>query len=274
MLKNLWRVCRWGASCTALLLLGCEQTGTLHCVAGESVACVGAGECAGVKVCDTNGLVFGSCMCPVPLTEHEPGSSNSPPSGCALGETRACVGADECQGVATCGDSGTFGSCQCSGSAIRVPSLRPNVLGAACRNNAECGSSLICWAEYENGPGTTGGPAGGYCTAACRGPADCTLFEQPGDCWLISGETFGVCLATCSSQSASPGCGERAEVGCASYAALTLTAPAAAAPDQGLCAPQCHSDAECGARRCDTSSSTPVATCVGGPDAGVADAGQ
>jgi len=272
MLKNLWRVGRWVVSCSAVLLLGCEQTETPRCVPGESVACRGAGDCAGTKVCDTNGIVFGSCMCLVPGSDPSPRSSNAPANGCVLGDTRACLGPDECQGVATCGDSGTFGACQCPAVGIRVPSRRPNVLGAACRSNSECGSSLICWAEYENGPGATGGAAGGYCTSACRGSADCTLFERAGDCLLVAGSTFGVCVATCSTLSSSTECAGRTDVACATYSALTLTAPAATAAEQGLCVPACRSDAECGARQCDQSG--PVATCIGGPDAGVADAGQ
>jgi hypothetical protein len=274
MLKNFWRVCRWGALASALLCWGCAETETLHCVAGESAGCVGVADCAGVKVCDTNGLVFGSCMCPVPLSEQGPRSSNSVTRGCAPGDSRACRGADECEGIATCGDTGTFGTCQCSAPVLRVPSLRPNVLGAACRSSAQCGSSLICWAEYENGPGATGGPAAGYCTASCRASADCTLFEQPGDCWLAAGATLGVCLARCSDPASSTACAGRTEVACATYAALALAGQAA---EQGLCAPQCHSDAECGERRCDTggasAGSGPVATCVGGPDAGVVGAG-
>jgi hypothetical protein len=270
MLKNLWIVCGWCASCSALLLLGCEQTETLHCVPGEAVSCLGLGDCAGTKICDTNGLVFGSCMCPVPLADPGRRSSSVLPTGCARGETRSCVGPNECQGSATCGDSSTFGACQCLQPQIRLPASRPNVLGAACRSNAECGSSLICWAEYENGPGSTGGPAGGYCTAACRGPADCTLFEQPGDCWLSAGANFGVCLATCDPASSTV-CGGRTAVACATYAALSLAGPAVLGADPALCAPRCQSDTECGERRCDTSG--PVATCVGGPDAGVVDAG-
>jgi hypothetical protein len=175
MLKNLWRVCRWGASRAPLLLLGCEDTGTPRCVPGESVACVGVGDCAGLKVCDTNGIVFGSCMCPVPVVERSPRSSSSVPSACVLGSTRACLGADGCEGVATCGDSATFGACQCAGGTIRVPGLRPNVLGAACQNDSECGSSLSCWAEYESGPGQRAGlpaatappPAAARQTARC-----------------------------------------------------------------------------------------------------------
>lgn len=270
MLTNLFRVCRWSASCSALLLFGCEQTDTLHCVPGESVACVGAGDCAGTKVCDTSGIVFGSCMCPIPLSDPGPRSSNPPPSGCERGDTRACLGPDACEGVATCGDSGTFGACKCTQSEIPLPSLRPNVLGAACRNGSECGSSLTCWAQYEDGPSGLGGPVGGYCTAACRGPADCTLFQQPSDCWLAAGATFGVCLATCSDPASTTGCGGRAELACATYAALSLVAPASQSADPALCVPHCQSDAECGERHCDTSG--PVSTCVGGPDAGVANA--
>jgi hypothetical protein len=81
-----------------------------------------------------------------------------------------------------------------------------------------------------------------------------------------------LCVATCSTLSSSTECAGRTDVACATYSALTLPAPAASAAEQGLCVPACRSDAECGARQCDQSG--PVATCIGGPDAGVVDAGQ
>jgi hypothetical protein len=255
-----------------LLVFGCEESKPDRCIPGESVACGGTDGCEGVKICDTNGLVFGACQC----TPDTTGSSNQHPSGsvqaCMPGATRSCLGANECTGTATCNDSGTFGACQCTAPST-LPSKRPNLLGAACRSNADCGSSLICWAEAEAGPaGSTGGPAQGYCTAACKNTADCSLFQTPGDCLHFSDPNFGVCFATCSTGAA--GCQERAELACTSYAALSLTAPSGAAADSGLCAPHCGSDADCaGGGQCNQAQ--PIASCIGeAPDAGAPDAGQ
>lgn len=255
---------------------GCEESKPDRCVPGDSVACEGADGCEGVKICDTNGLVFGKCECTV-----EGGGSPSPrPSvtaaACMPGATRSCLGPNECQGTATCNDTGTFSSCQCSAPPTMLPSTRPNVLGAACRINADCGTSLICWAENEAGPaGTTGGPARGYCTAACRTTADCSLFQEAGDCVHFSDPTFGVCFATCNT--AATGCQERSELACTTYAALSLAAPSGvpgSAGADGLCTPHCSSDADCvGGGQCNQAQ--PIASCIGeSPDAGAPDAGQ
>ena len=271
MLRRSWVVCLWSAS--LLLGFGCEEEKPDRCVPGESVACQGTDGCEGVKICDTNGLVFGTCACTVEGT----GAPSKRPSGtvaaCMQGATRSCLGPSECPGTATCNDSGTFGGCECSAPPTLLPSLRPNVLGAACRINADCGSSLICWAENEAGPaGSTGGPAKGYCTAACKTAADCSLFQEAGDCVHFSDPTFGVCFATCSTGTA--GCQGRSELACTAYAALSLTAPSSAPADGGLCTPHCAADADCvGGGQCNQAQ--PIASCIGeSPDAGAPDAGQ
>jgi hypothetical protein len=264
MLNRYWAAC----AASLLLLIGCEDTKTPRCTPGEEVACPGADGCEGVKICDTNGLVFGSCQCSLGSVSSPPPGSRPVVNGCVSGATRACLDADGCTGVATCGDSGTFGACQCPTPPSKVPSLRPNVLGAACLGNSQCGSSLVCWAASETGPGALGGAAGGYCTAPCQDIADCTLFEQPGDCVHFAGATYGVCLADCRATESDAGassCG-RSDLACANYTALSLPGPNQLAPEAGLCVPHCRSDAECGARSCDLAE--PVATCVGGPDAG------
>ncbi len=45
-----------------LVLAGCDSD-PQTCVPGMSVACVGAGGCAGFQVCDSEGAGFGACMC-------------------------------------------------------------------------------------------------------------------------------------------------------------------------------------------------------------------
>lgn len=272
MLRRSWVVCLWSTS--LLLGFGCEESKPNRCVPGASVACQSPDGCVGVKICDTNGLVFGACECTVDGI-GSPGKR--PPvsaAACTPGATRSCLGANECAGKATCNDSGTFGTCQCSAPPTMLPSQRPNVLGAACRSNADCGNSLLCWAEDEAGPvGSTGGPAQGYCTAACKTAADCSLFQEAGDCVHFSEPTFGVCFATCSSAGAAD-CQGRSELACTTYAALSLTAPSGAAADSGLCAPHCSSDADCvGGGQCNQVQ--PIASCIGeSPDAGALDAGQ
>ena len=272
MLRRSWAVGLWS---TCLLLgFGCEESKPDRCVPGESVACQDQNGCEGVKICDTNGLVFGACQC----SADGSGAPGKRPSvvaaACMPGATRSCLGTNGCAGTATCNGSGTFGACQCSAPPTQLPSTRPNVLGAACRINADCGSSLICWAENEAGPvGSSGGPAKGYCTAACKTTADCSLFEQDGECMHFSDPTFGVCFAICSSTDAAS-CQGRSELACTTYAALSLPAPSGAAADSGLCTPHCSSDVDCaGGGQCNLAQ--PIASCIGeSPDAGVADAGQ
>jgi hypothetical protein len=272
MLRRSWVVSLWGTS--LLLAFGCEESKADRCRPGESVACQGENGCEGVKVCDTNGLVFGACECAV---DGGGSPGKRPPvvaAACMAGATRSCLGANECTGTARCNVSGTYGPCECSAPPTVVPSTRPNVLGARCRINADCGSSLICWAENEAGPaGAIGGPAQGYCTAACKSSADCSLFQEPGDCLHFSDPSFGVCLASCGA--GAPGaCQERSELACSTYTALSLTAPSGAAADSGLCTPHCSSDADClGGGQCNVSQ--PIASCTGeSPDAGAPDAGQ
>jgi hypothetical protein len=256
-----------------LLGFGCEESKPDRCVPGESVVCQSADGCEGVKICDTNGLVFGTCECTVQGSGSPSHRPSSTAAACMAGASRSCVGANECAGTATCNDSGTFGTCQCSAPPTVLPSQRPNVLGAACRSTADCGSSLVCWAEDQAGPtGSSGGPAHGYCTATCKTATDCSLFQDPGDCVHFSDPTFGVCFATCSSSAGAAGCQGRSELACTTYAALSLAAPSTAAAG-GLCTPHCSSNADCvGGGQCDLAQ--PIASCIGeSPDAGTIDAG-
>lgn len=188
----------------ALLISGCPEPETADCIPAEPRECRGPDGCAGEQMCNASGFGWGECMCrrAPPNTAGSPGTS-PPPLGCTPGSTRSCRGNNpggECNGVATCDSSGTYGACVCSQVPGGVPGLRPNVLGVACTRNADCGTSLRCWEEDEGLGGVLGAPAGGYCTSFCRSEADCAVFDSSAGCVRFSSSEIGFCIAGCLAQ--------------------------------------------------------------------------
>jgi len=189
-----------GLGLTLTLWMGsCAEDTKPDCLLGETATCVGANGCAGTHVCEIPGR-FSACTCDdAAVAPPAPPDSSPVGFGCSAGETRACVGPSDCTGVSTCDGSGTFGPCRCPSTTL-PPGSRPNVLGAACRTNADCGTSLLCWAENETGPtGVEAGPAGGYCTARCQIQSNCAVFEQTSECiYFGDAGTFGLCFEAAS----------------------------------------------------------------------------
>ncbi|WP_437784638.1 hypothetical protein [Sorangium sp. So ce1097] len=114
-------------------------------------------------------------------------------------------------------------------------------LAARCEVDADCGSSGVCIPESDP-DFFGGGPAGGYCTAACAGDGDCA-----GEGSVCIG---GACLLGCTMgqpplesivMELDPGkCQGREDLRCDTF------------EDASICLPSCGSDSECaGGRRCD-----------------------
>jgi hypothetical protein len=75
----------------------------------------------------------------------------------------------------------------------------PGNIGAACTADSECLQGLECLLPTDKWLGG-GGPAGGYCTARCTVPADCTAFDPASQCLVNPAEWTdgkGYCFETC-----------------------------------------------------------------------------
>jgi hypothetical protein len=135
---------------------------------------------------------------------------------------------------------------------------RPNVIGARCETQADCGSDLQCWSESAAGFfSLQGGIAGGYCTATCVTDVTCQALEPFAGCIAFTEQGPGFCFAGCISEYPADGeqkCLGRSDVACWSYATLFGTPEDPLVRERGLCLPQCGSDEECGGGRvCDGS---------------------
>ncbi len=86
---------------------------------------------------------------------------------------------------------------------LKVEDLGPvKAVGAACKNDGECGRDKFCWAN--NFFNKSDGPTIqlGYCTATCNGDSEC---EPNGRCVALVNTTTGAsegnfCLAACAEQ--------------------------------------------------------------------------
>lgn len=86
---------------------GCSLSGSCGgqisnraCPPGATQTCVGAGQCAGVQVCNEAGTIWGSCSC-----ENRT---------CSPGATQACLGSGRCAGAQVCNEAGSmWRSCDC-----------------------------------------------------------------------------------------------------------------------------------------------------------------
>jgi serine protease len=109
---------------------------------------------------------------------------------------------------------------------MMMPEPTMPAIGSACTQDSACPGSAVCAMSWP----------GGYCVASCA----TTACPSGSACYPIDASTQA-CLATCSG----PGTGRstcRERYVC--YASSS---------GQGLCAPACTSDADCGTSRCDTS---------------------
>ncbi len=126
-----------------------------------------------------------------------------------------------------------------------------NGVAAPCQENSDCAPELLCLADTVNDPIFGGGPAGGFCTAACNTDTDC---PQPGAvCYAVESGQPGRCTLSCT-------------LGPPISAVADLFAPldpskclgredlrcAATKTGDDVCLPTCGEDAQCHAGRvCD-----------------------
>lgn len=201
MLRTWWAMIGPLTSLT-LLISGCPDSESSGCVPVETRECRGEDNCSGAQMCNASGFGWGACLCPPPST-GTPGTPTSPPPlGCTPGATRSCTGRNpsgDCNGVASCDSSGTYGACICP-PVPGNPGSRPNVLGASCRRSADCGTALRCWEEDEGLAGVQGAPAGGYCTAFCFSASDCSVFDASAACVRFGATEVGFCVSGCLPQ--------------------------------------------------------------------------
>jgi hypothetical protein len=137
-------------------------------------------------------------------------------------------------------------------------------LAAACTSDATCGFGLTCLTDTIDDPVFGGGPAGGFCTAACSGDADCASLG--GVCLQIDPGQSGRCTLPCT-------------IGPAINSVASLFDPldptkclgredlrcGKATGDIGKCLPTCGEDAQChDGRSCDPR----LAVCVSKPSTG------
>jgi hypothetical protein len=193
---------------------------------------------------------------------------------CTPQETRVCAGVGRCVGVQACLPDGSgWNDCDCSGppregaggtTGAEAPTP---IVGRACTQSAECGEGLTCYTSTSN-EFLGGGPSGGYCSASCSADADCAGVDRQSQCVITQQGAAGLCLRTCLSQDPTNAgenkCLGRYDLACNSVAFLGLEAFSGLRQD-GWCYPQCASDEDCGARKCDLARGL----CVDTPTAGL-----
>jgi hypothetical protein len=132
--------------------------------------------------------------------------------------------------------------------------------GGACATDAHCQPGLHC-IQAEGGEFLGAGPAGGYCSAACTGDAQC----QAVDAQAVCDAALGLCLRRCFTGDPQPSenkCLERATLACVRPRELDAASQptpeavlagrvggAGTEREQGVCRPVCASDADCGTGR-------------------------
>lgn len=249
---------RFGSHCVWLLTLlagitACKDSKPRQCIPGETQPCNGEASCRGTQTCKDDRSGFGVCVCGESVA---PVSSDAPPPGeCTPGDTKACAGPGGCAGTQVCSTEGTsFGVCVCPAPPPTPGPPRPDVVGAPCTADTDCGSNLFCWTESTLGlDGLPGGPAGGYCTARCQLDTTCTAIEQFAHCITFAADTPGLCFGGCVSEGPYAGevkCLGRSNLACWSIPELFGQPKTADFRDRGVCFPKCDSDEDCPGRRC------------------------
>ena len=159
------------------------------------------------------------------------------------------------------GDGGSASSSSSSSSSSGGPGTG---VGSACKVDPQCAPGLTCLPDTAADPIFGGGPAGGFCTAACSGDLDCATFG--GVCFQLDPTQPGRCTLACT---IGPPIG-----GVADYFAALSGDKCLGREDLrcgkakegvGLCLPTCGSDAQCPGRACDPR----LAVCVDHPSDGL-----
>jgi hypothetical protein len=159
------------------------------------------------------------------------------------------------------GSGGADGGANTDGPGGDVPVLAAANLGKPCTATAACGAGLICLLPTDTAIFGSGGPANGYCTAACTSAdvaAACTAAN--GTCTNMGPDMNTpqvYCLRNCTHGMAgrTGKCLSRPEVAC-----TRLTASDGGV-GKDVCIPTCSQDSDCPTGRvCDEATSVCVAT--------------
>jgi hypothetical protein len=203
----------------SLVSCGSDDDGQA-CEPGEIRACALAGsQCEAVQVCSSDGAGYGDCACP--------GMGSAGSAGAGSGGS----------------GGGSNGGAAGAGGAEVDPLFEPGerAIGAPCTSDAQCPTGpageapLFCITAGSTEQFTTGGPQGGYCSAACDSNADCTALDGLSAC-----SRAGYCIGLCQ-----PGAADTAIKCFEERAQACIENPNT--PDLGACLPICQSDAGCGA---------------------------
>lgn len=149
-----------------------------------------------------------------------------------------------------------------------------SALGDSCTSDEQCEDGLFCLGPDRDYLDGAGSPAGGLCTLACVGDAECadfgegavcaTLGEVPLTSAYASKAVPRLCLPGCSLGSPRGKCLNRPELACRPFApdGVAQCEEDGSCPGGGLCfrdrcrelacGPRCNDDADClGERKCD-----------------------
>ena len=210
-------------------------------------ACAGPGSCEGTQTCASDGSGYSECSC---------GGGNAGSAGAGGG------------GSAGSGSGG--GAAGAGGNASLNPlfDLGERAVGAPCVVDADCPvtadgeAPLICISATSSEEFGTGGPQGGYCTAACEDTDACQAIDGLTVCGLYDDAAgSGYCVGLCQ-----PGAGNGLVKCGASRAQSCFAFPDD--PTVGACFPVCQSDAACGEGLFCDLGATGLGLCVATPPAG------
>ena len=188
------------------------------------------------------------------------------PPNCVPGQQAKdpCIGPNGCHGVQKCLDNGNrFGECICPDPVGLPPIIieagadgrLPNLLGAPCQTDVDCGPLLFCLTSKSKTI-FGGGPSNGLCVADCAKDAEkcakldstsvCRTFDDKGTTNATS-DDVAYCMRGCvaGTPAGIEKCFDRPDVACLAIGASTT---------KGTCIPTCRNDGDCSPRFCDLAS--------------------
>jgi hypothetical protein len=196
------------------------------------------------------------------------------PPNCIPGNSTECFGPNGCKGTQVCQDDGyRYRECVCNKQSVVPPIVieagadgkLPNLLGAPCMIDEDCGPELFCLTPKSQTIFGEG-PANGLCVADCAKDATkCTRIDPTGICRTYddkgttnsTSDDVAYCTRGCTvgTPAGLEKCFERPDVACLALGSGTT---------KGTCIPTCRNDADCSPRFCDLASGL----CSDGPRTG------
>lgn len=196
------------------------------------------------------------------------------PPNCTPGISTKCFGENGCEGTQVCQDDGyRYRQCVCNERNVVPPIVieagadgrLPNMLGAPCVIDADCGPELFCLTSKSQTIFGEG-PANGLCVADCAKSAAkcagidpssiCRTFDDKGTTNSTS-DDIAYCTRGCvaGAPAGIEKCFDRPDVACLALGTGVT---------KGTCIPACRNDTDCSPRYCDLASGL----CSDGPRTG------